>query len=201
MVKKRVLGVLVMALLLAAVLAPAVRAEIRPPIQIPDSPKKEPNPRMNPVGAWGFLGADVYLNGKLLDDWPDAVPYLDPETNRTMIPVRYLTESLGAKVSWADKEQKVTVELGGKTIELWVGKKAAKVDGAEKELDAPPVLRSWETEEKPPQTLWRTWVPLRFVTECLGGLVDWTPEGKPSKMQPGWNCACLEVIITYPAPK
>ena len=198
--KRGIVWALVVTLVLMLV-APSVLAEVFPPIQLPDSPGKEPNPRMNPVGAWGFLGVDVYLNGNALDNWPDAVPYLDPETNRTMIPVRYLTESLGAKVDWAGSEEKVTVKLDGKTIELWIGKKTARVDGAEKELDAPPVLRSWETWETPPQTLWRTWVPLRFVTECLGGVVDWTPVNEKSKMQPNYICQDIEVIITYPAPK
>jgi len=61
------------------------------------------------------------------------------------------------------------VKLDAREIQLWIGKKTAKVDREDEELDAPQVLRSWETPENRPRTLWRTWVPLRFVTECLGG--------------------------------
>lgn len=158
-----------------------------------------------PIVDWGFKPVDVHVNGEWLSDsqWPDAIPYLDPATNRTMVPVRYLSEYLKADVEWYGNEQKVVVKLPDRTIELWVGKKVSKVNGEEKELDAAPVLGSWQTMHTPPRTLWRTWVPLRFVTECLGGAVDWTPVGEPSKSKahPGAKCDRVEILITYPAPK
>ena len=183
-------------------------AETRPPIggeNPPKPPSVSDGLSAPPIVDWGFKPVDVHVNGEWLssDQWPDALPYLDPSTNRTMVPVRYLSEYLKAEVEWYGDEQRVVVKLPDRTIELWIGKKVAKVNGEEKEFDAAPVLRSWQTMHNPPKTLWRTWVPLRFVTECLGGAVDWTPPGEPSKSvaRKGITCDRVEILITYPAPK
>ncbi|MCG6197985.1 copper amine oxidase N-terminal domain-containing protein, partial [Anoxybacillus sp. LAT_38] len=32
--------------------------------------------------------------------FPDAKPYIDPSTSRTMIPIRFISEKLGASVEW-----------------------------------------------------------------------------------------------------
>jgi hypothetical protein len=76
---------------------------------------------------------------------------------RTMVPLRFTGEALGAKVSWNADEQKVTLELGGKTIDLWVGNTTALVDGTLVEIDFPPVVMNGTTL-----------VPLRFVSEQFG---------------------------------
>lgn len=57
----------------------------------------------------------------------------------------------------------------GKTIELWIGKYAARVNGAEVKLDQPPSIN--------PLT-GRTLVPLRFVSEILGAAVEWDEADK-----------------------
>lgn len=205
---RRVLAVLAVAAALVLACGQAALAEIRPPIggeNPPKPPSVSDGLSAPPLVGWGMELVDVHVNGKWLYDalWPDALPYIDPETDRTMVPVRCLTEYLGAKVDWYGDEQKVVVSLPDRTIELWIGKKVAKVNGEERELDAPPVLRSWQTHHTPPRTMWRTWVPLRFVTECLGGAVDWTPAGQPSKSveRQGITLDRVEVLITYPAPK
>ncbi|RLF57107.1 MAG: hypothetical protein DRN25_07035, partial [Thermoplasmata archaeon] len=48
---------------------------------------------------------------------------------RTLLPIRWVAEPLGAGVSWDGKEKKVTVSLGDVFIELWIGKSVAKVNG------------------------------------------------------------------------
>lgn len=52
-------------------------------------------------GELGLSGlVDVVSEGVSLTNrkWPDAILYLNPSTNRTMTPVRYLKEHLGAEV-------------------------------------------------------------------------------------------------------
>lgn len=41
----------------------------------------------------------------------DQPPVIDPKTNRSLVPVRFLGESLGGKVDWEAKEQQITITL------------------------------------------------------------------------------------------
>jgi hypothetical protein len=48
----------------------------------------------------------------LLVSFPDTQPYIDG-SNRTMLPVRFVTESLGAEVSWDQNTQTAIIVLDG----------------------------------------------------------------------------------------
>jgi photosystem II stability/assembly factor-like uncharacterized protein len=95
----------------------------------------------------------------------DSPPVI--KNNRTLLPIRAVIESLGGTVSWDATERKVTVTLGNTTIELWIGKSIAKVNGVNTPIDStnpkvvPEIINS------------RTMLPLRFVTENLGCDVQW----------------------------
>ncbi len=86
---------------------------------------------------------------------------------RTLLPIRWVAEPLGAEVGWDGKEKKVTVSLGDVFIELWIGKPIARVNGVEKPIDpnnpkvVPLILNG------------RTMLPVRFVAENLGADVLW----------------------------
>jgi len=41
---------------------------------------------------------------------------------RTLLPIRWVAEPLGAEVGWDGNEKKVTVTLKNTTIELWIEK-------------------------------------------------------------------------------
>jgi hypothetical protein len=83
------------------------------------------------------------------------------ENGRTILPVRYIATPLGAQVLWNPKEQKVTL-IGGKNVELWIGKATARVDGVDVLIDpanpnvAPRIVGG------------RTMLPLRFISETFG---------------------------------
>ncbi|MBA4533798.1 stalk domain-containing protein [Brevibacillus halotolerans] len=100
-------------------------------------------------------------------DFPDAKPYLDKSNNRTMIPVRFVSEALGSKVDWDQKSQKVTLNKDGKVILLKVGEKKALVNGQEIAFDAQAVVKDS-----------RTYVPLRFVSESYDARVTWSNSEK-----------------------
>ncbi|OPX85469.1 MAG: Exoglucanase B precursor [Pelotomaculum sp. PtaB.Bin104] len=110
----------------------------------------------------------------------DIAPEL--RESRTVLPIRYVAEALGASVAWKGSEEKVTISLKNQVIELWIGWNTARVNGQYKLIDstnpkvAPFVL--------PPG---RTMLPLRFIAETLGAEVD-------------WNQSNQEVTVTYPAP-
>lgn len=86
---------------------------------------------------------------------------------RTLLPIRWVSETLGATVGWDGKERKVTVSLNYTTIELWIGKNIAKVNGVNTPIDPnnPKVV--------PIIIQGRTMLPVRFVAENLGCKVEW----------------------------
>lgn len=80
----------------------------------------------------------------------------------TLVPVRIISEGIGAEVNWSPNEQKVTVEKNGLNIQLTINKTAATVNGVRHDLEVAPVLDSGTTL-----------LPVRFVTENLGLGVQW----------------------------
>ena len=86
---------------------------------------------------------------------------------RTLVPVRALTEGLGAVVTWIGEESRVIVEKEGIKIELQLRNRIAYVNGEEITIDVPP-----ETINN------RTVVPLRFILQHLGYEVNWVDESE-----------------------
>ena len=87
--------------------------------------------------------------------------------DRTMLPVRFVAEPLGASVNWDEATSKVTVQLMDTKIELWIGQSNALVNGATTPIDP-------DNPNVKPLTLNdRTMLPVRFVSENLGCNVGW----------------------------
>ena len=84
------------------------------------------------------------------------------KNGRTFLPIRTLIEFLGGTVEWNAKEQKFTTTLNSHSIALWIGKTTALVDGNKTTLDVAPFILNG-----------RTYLPLRFISENLGAVVDW----------------------------
>ena len=119
-----------------------------------------------PVYAEGLPAAvSVTIDGQPVM-FPDAQPYI--VNGRTMIPIRFISENMGGKVSWEQSTKTVTLKQGSITIVLEIGKtSAAVVDSSTskrgtKIFDAAPVIKDS-----------RTFVPLRFVSETMGCGVSW----------------------------
>ena len=101
---------------------------------------------------------------------------------RTLLPIRFIAEPLGAAVGWDAAQQKATVSLGANEVELWIGHNRARINGAYQYID--PANHNVVPIIVPPG---RTMLPLRFIAETLGCQVD-------------WNGVTQEVTVTYPAP-
>jgi len=99
----------------------------------------------------------LFINGSIIKN---ANLILD--NDRTLLPLRLISETLGAQVSWDDKQRKVTIEDSGNKIELIIGDMNPKVNGKPISIDvAPRIYNDY------------TYVPVRFVAEALGCKVDW----------------------------
>lgn len=100
--------------------------------------------------------------------------------DRTMLPARFVAESLGAKVSWNEEEEIVTISgfhlKTGKpiTILITIGSDKATVNGKTVTLDSSAFLQND-----------RTYTPIRFISEELGAEVEWIEDDE-------------QVIITRP---
>lgn len=92
----------------------------------------------------------------------DAPPFVDPKTNRTLVPLRFIAEAFGAEVKWEAEFKTVTITLNNREIKLQIGNNAAYVDNEQKTLEQPPVIQNG-----------RTMVPIRFIAEAFGATVKW----------------------------
>jgi hypothetical protein len=92
----------------------------------------------------------------------EAAPYLNQEVGRVLVPLRFVSETLGATVEWNPETQQITIAGEGREVILTLGSREASVNGLAVALDCIPRLR-----------VGRTLVPLRFVSENMGAKVDY----------------------------
>ena len=105
------------------------------------------------------LGKTTYtLNGE--QKTMDVAPII--RNSRTMLPVRYVAEALGAEIGWDGATSTATLKTADTEIKITVGAAEAIVNGQAVKLDSPAVIVSD-----------RSFMPVRFVAETLGGTVAW----------------------------
>ena len=91
----------------------------------------------------------------------DAAPIV--RNGRTMLPARFVAEQLGAEVLWDDATQTVTInKKGGFSLKLTIGSTEAFVGAYPYQLDTAAFVENG-----------RTYTPVRFIAENLGGVVSW----------------------------
>lgn len=115
-------------------------------------------------GQWQRGQITVLVDGRALNF--DAAPYID-EHNRTMVPLRAIGEALGAQVQWDPAARTVTYAKQGYKVVFTIDISRAFVNGEQKYMDTGPVIKNK-----------RTMVPLRYVSEFLGAVVDWDPSSR-----------------------
>ena len=90
----------------------------------------------------------------------DVAPIIRNE--RTMLPVRYVAEALGAEIAWDGATSTATLKTADTEIKITVGAATATVNGQAVTLDSPAFIEND-----------RTYMPVRFVAETLGATVAW----------------------------
>jgi hypothetical protein len=120
---------------------------------------------------------------------------------RMYLVVRYVTEEVGATLSWDGDEKKVTITTAnGDIIELWIGRPMATVNGSSTAIDPD------NYEVTPCIVNGRTLLPMRFVAEQLGATdpedIVWNDETKTVTLRimdvecPEPDIFCLTVLDT-----
>ena len=107
----------------------------------------------------------------------DAAPYIDPNSGRTLVPVRYLGNALGIQgsgIDWNQSTQTVALTSGSTSISMVIGSTTLIVNGQTQTLDQAPVIKDG-----------RAYLPARWVAQALGFQVIWDPAN--------------EIVLIYPA--
>ncbi len=115
-----------------------------------------------------YRAVNLVMGGKdVITDIP-AVLFEQGGKTRTLVPLRFIIDNLGATVTWDNDTKEATIILKDKVIVLKADSSVALVDGNQYTLpDKVPVkLLGMEYN-------YRTLVPIRFVSEQLGLDVGW----------------------------
>lgn len=124
----------------------------------------------------------AYINGtKEVLDQPPVIM-----NNRTMVPIRFVSEAMGANVQWNGTERTVTITLGKDIVVLKINDVKAKANGYDVYIDAAPTIIAKTS---------RTVVPVRFVAETLGMDVSWNgiERSVTIKYSPDWK----PIVVTF----
>ncbi len=106
-----------------------------------------------------FLGSSkTYVDNKetKIDINNDQITPVS-ENNKTLVPVKFISESLGAQVGWDGKTSTVSITLKDKNVKLVLNSQKMTVNEQEVTLDMPAKSING-----------RTFIPLRALVEALG---------------------------------
>ena len=115
---------------------------------------------LHPHDCYGETGIPltVHVDGKYVST--DVQPFI--KNNRTYLPVRVATESMGATVTWNGATRTATIKKGNTVIQCTINNHTFTVNGQAHYSDVAPLLKNN-----------RTMLPIRQIAEALGGKVTW----------------------------
>ncbi len=129
---------------------------------------------------------------KLFVNGEDITKLTSPiiEEDRTLVPIRFISEEIGATVTWDNANRTVRVEKDGKSFLLKIDSRLVEFNnGGSYELTdvAPKIIND------------RTFVPLRLVSNALNININWDEENryvlvdsnKPSEVDPGFQAKII----------
>lgn len=101
---------------------------------------------------------DIFLDGKQI--YVKGEPEI--KNNRIMVPLRSVTEGLGADVEWVGDTQQIVITRASNTVMMTLNQTTAYLDGVPVEMDVAPYAING-----------RTLIPVRYVAELFGQTVTW----------------------------
>lgn len=96
-------------------------------------------------------------------------PYI--KEGRTFVPIREITEKLGADVKWNAEDKSIKITLNGDVINMQIDNSNVTVN--EKNIDLDKAQAPQLALYNKPRRETKTMVPLRFISETFGYNVDW----------------------------
>ena len=112
------------------------------------------------VGVSAHSNVKVTLDGNEIF-FPDAQPFID-ERDRVLVPIRFVSEALGALVDWENESCTAVIKQNNDEIRYTVYQPMAYLNGEIMVMDTYGILKDC-----------RTMVPIRFISELLGCAVVW----------------------------
>ena len=100
----------------------------------------------------------------------DSVPFI--KNDRTYIPIRFISEALGASVEWVPETRRVIIRSEEAIIEMQINNRKMKINNYEVINDAAPIIVND-----------RTMLPIRVIAENLNCKVDWNNDNLSVKIQ------------------
>ncbi|WP_433945209.1 copper amine oxidase N-terminal domain-containing protein [Paenibacillus sp. SN-8-1] len=116
--------------------------------------------------ASAFAAGDIGITVKDKPLKSDRYPIL--VQGRVLVPLRAVSESLGASVSWNPHTKTVTVSKWSESMSLTPGSKKARIEGGLRGAVTIPLDVPVRTVNN------RVYVPLRLISEQYGYRVDWS---------------------------
>lgn len=109
---------------------------------------------------------NLKLDGKNVSSDVPAVNY----EGRSLVPIRVISEGLGAKVDWDGKTETATISTSDKVIKIKINSSKATINGKQQDLPDKVPAKLMSTSKSASS---RTMVPLRFVMEALDANIEW----------------------------
>jgi len=113
-----------------------------------------------------FAESDIIIKLDGITVSTDTPPFIDAN-NRTMVPVRFISEALGAAVAWDADARTVTVTKASTAVKLTIDSRQIYVDGVATAMDTAAIIRDG-----------RTFVPVKYIAEALDLNVSWDDVAK-----------------------
>lgn len=113
----------------------------------------------------------VYLDGEEIvpaggyHQLPECLP-AQARNGRTLVPIRAVSEALGAKVEWLADTNQIRLSRAGDEIVMTLGETAAIRNGTGFQMDVAPFAEEGTT-----------FVPVRYIAEFFGQTVEWDGPG------------------------
>lgn len=128
----------------------------------------------------------LQLNGVTLQ--PAVAPIL--ESGTTLVPLRIVSENLGADIAYDGEARSITITKGDKVIYLVLDQTQVKVNDELKELSVAPKSVNGSTM-----------VPIRFVTQTLDCTVNWDSEKQLISIIENGKAVASEPVSVKNEPK
>jgi|GEM_PF-2923388 len=125
----------------------------------------------------------VFVDTKPVE-FKDSVGYPIIVSGRTLVPVRVISESMGYRVTWFEKEQRVYISDSNTEVEFQIGNAdTVRVNGKNRILDKR--LDGSISNTGATVINGRTYVPLRFITEAMGCKASWYAKSRTVNITTG----------------